>query len=114
MLDRQHLSHGAAGRMAAPMDPVEAQPVDELQGVVGHLRDAVVDARKRTAARSAMIVEDHSEIPGKRRNMIAPEAAVAAEAGHKEQWRAVAVRFVVKFCAVAELEVRHCTLPRFP
>ena len=43
MLDRQHLAHRAAGGMAAPMDLVEAQRIDQLQRVVGHLRDAVVD-----------------------------------------------------------------------
>jgi len=34
VLYRQHLAHGAAGRMAAPMDACVAQPVDQLQGVV--------------------------------------------------------------------------------
>ena len=81
--------------------------VDQLQRIVGHLRDAVVDLRQRAAAGAAMIVHDHGELLGELRDIVAPESAVAAQSRHQEQRRSAAVRFVVELRAVAQLEVWH-------
>jgi len=107
MLDRQHLAHRAAGGMAAPMDPVEAQRLDQLQGVVGHLRHAVGNARQRAAAGAAMVVHDDREMLGELGHIFAPPAAVAAQSRHQQQWRAVAVRLVVEFRAIAQFDLWH-------
>ena len=110
--NRQHLAHRAAGRMAAPMDLGEAQPVDQLQGIVGHLLDGVIDLGQRAARGTAMIVHDDGKFLGKLAGVGVPEAAVAAQTGHQEQRRATALLFVVELRAIAQLQMRH--LPDCP
>ena len=107
VLDRQHLAHRAAGGIAAPMHLVEAQRVDQLQGVVGHLPDAVVDARERAAAGAAMIVHDDRELAGKLGHIFAPPPAVATQTRHQQERRSAAVLFEVKLRTVAQFDMWH-------
>ena len=58
-----------------------------------------------------MIVHDYREVFGELGNIVAPEAAVAAQAGNQEQRRTVAMGLVVELRAIAQLEVWHCRSP---
>ena len=89
------------------MDLVVAQRIDELQGVVGHLRHGIGDLRERTARRAAMIMHDHGEMFGEPVDVCVPKTAVTAQSWDQEQGRSGPSTFVVELGPVAELDVWH-------
>src|SRR5712671_6434735 len=93
--------------MAAPMDLREAEIVDQLQGIVGHLLDRILYLGQRAASRAAMIVHDDGKFLRKLPRIGVPKSAVAAQARHQEQRRAAALLLIVELRAIAQLEMWH-------
>ena len=113
MIDREGLPDCAAGRVAHEMRPLDAEMVHQLQQVIGHLIDGIVDAGSAALAGAAMIMGDDLMLLREGLDIRIPVGADSAEARDQEDRRASSMRFV-KDLDVAQIGFRHgCTAP-FP
>ena len=106
------LADAPAHRIAEHMRPLDPEPVEQADRVIGELRDRIAARRRLRLAGAPVVERDGAEFPGEGGDLVRPGVEPVAEAHQQEQRMARAPFVIVEGDAVDD-GPRHVSPSRY-